>query len=125
MVLWIDNWYRPWYTTDPQCEDASLNVSVMAVLPTTSTRPFQGHWNLGQLLDHAAPIAASAVSRHQKLLDGVSSVFDEHIDSFDIRVPLDVQRSRMRSLPWKPFMLTNLSVSSQGELIQGYLFTLL
>lgn len=35
VVLWLDNWYRPRFTTDPARQDCSLNVSVLAVLHVT------------------------------------------------------------------------------------------
>ena len=119
VVLWIDNWCRPRYTTDPQRENASLNVSVMAVLHITRAASFRGHPTLADMFNCMPSVADSLVSQSTKLISGVNIILSEEVTTSDIRVPLDVQRTGMRSLQWRPYMLTDLSVSSQDELIHG------
>ena len=116
LVLWIDNWYRPRFTSDPHRQDCSLNVSAMAVLHITGTSRFLGHPLLSELLSRVDEVAHDLFLHERAFLDAVRHIASETIQLEDIRVPLDVHRSGVRSLQWRPFMLTALTVSSQEEL---------
>ena len=89
LVMWVDNWYRPRYTSDPVREDVSTNVSVSAVLHVPELGQFPGH---AALLDIVLrfPLVAKHIARgHRELLKGVGTVLAERtLSCADIRVPL-------------------------------------
>ena len=45
-VVWLDNWYRRRFGTNPDGDDQSLNVSALAILHVPELDPFPGHPSL-------------------------------------------------------------------------------
>lgn len=117
MVVWLDNWYRKRFGTDPLGNDMSLNVSVLAVLHTTALPNFSGHRSFKLMMDELPLAAQRLVDAFNLIRDGVKVVTEEDMQPEWIRVPLDVQRTGMRSLQWLPYLLTEMTVSSQPELL--------
>ena len=53
-----------------------------------------------------------------RIWPGVESVLEQDLELQWIRVPLDVQCSGMRSLQWFPYLHSELSTSSQVDLLR-------
>lgn len=131
-VLWLDNWYWERYGTDPAVTNLSQNVSCMAVMvlqrgdasPAGSIRsrrfpPFPGHRRLGAVtasVDWVAARLATELPSLQRKVTGI--VRDKLLTRAVLRVPLDVSRQGVVSLPWTPLSLTPLRVSSNDELLR-------
>ena len=97
VVVWLDNWYRKRFGTDPQTTDMSLNVSVLAVLHVTELPVFPGHPPLCAMVDGVPKLSVSLVEVLRRINHGVAAVNDPPLQREWIRVPLDVQRTGMRS----------------------------
>jgi hypothetical protein len=117
IVVWLDNWYRKRFTTDPRNNDMSLNVSVVAVLHIPEIPMFPGYKSLRDLVTGIPVVLHQLLKVAARINIGVQSVVEEDLDVGFIRVPLDVQRKGMRSLQWTPYFLTEESVSSQKDLV--------
>ena len=131
-VLWLDNWYWERYGTDPTHTNQSLNVSALAVLlltqptdaPAQSTRsqrftPFPGHRALASLItsvDWTAAVVVSDLSSLQHKVHGLVHQFP--LQPSMVRVPLDIPRQNMISLPWRALTLSKLRVSTNEELVR-------
>lgn len=117
VVVWLDNWYRKRFGTDPRQTDMSLNVSTLAILHIPEIPQFYGHKSLREIVQ-SIPTLAQELSRvAARMVSGVSIITAEDVQPDWIRVPLDIHRVGIRSLQWTPYLLTELSVSSQGDLL--------
>lgn len=117
IVVWLDNWYRKRFGTDPRQTDMSLNVSVLAILHITEVRLFEGHKSLGDMLNNIPNLVKGLSKVAARLISAVEVITDEDIQPQWIRVPLDIHREGMRSLQWTPYLLTEYSVSNQTDLM--------
>ena len=117
VVLWLDNWYRRRFSCVPQRNDVSLNVSAMAVLSITDIPLFPGYLGLDVVVARVRGVAQRIAAAGERLHEGVGRITSEDLKPEWIRVPLDVQRTGMRSLQWLPYQLTEETVSSQIDLL--------
>ena len=129
-VLWMDNWCMLRWGTDPANPDYSQNVTALAVLnldallnrpvvTRSATVPdFPGHPDIGYLLRHAAGAAALCVSGATRLHSTVAAINRERLGRHDVRVPLDLVRTGMRSLQWRALSLAEQTVSSNVDLLR-------
>ena len=117
MIVWLDNWYRKRFGSDPLTNDMSLNVSVLAVLHVPEIRLFKGHMSFPELVNATASVARQLVAALPRLRDGIGVVNAEPLQPEWIRVPLDVQRKGMHSLQWLPYQLTEETVGGSLDLL--------
>ena len=117
VVVWLDNWYKRSYGTTPGQTDKSLNVSVMGVLHTEALSPFPGYPQLQALFASLPSVVRRLQAAYARVHDGAALVASEEVDPTWIRVPLDIQRTDMRSLQWLPYLLTDQIVGSQKDLL--------
>ncbi len=117
VVVWLDNWYRRRFGTDPDHNDMSLNVSAMAVLHITDIPMFPGYLSLEDVLKELPDVVVKLMGAVPRLHQGVARVVAEDMRREWIRVPLDVQRVNMRSLQWLSYILTEESVGTQVDLL--------
>ena len=117
VVVWLDNWFRKRYGTNPQHSGMCLNVSAMAVLHIERIPVFPGYLSFSEVLDGINVIVKRVVSSSPRLHGGIQTITSEDLRQEWVRVPLDVQRTQMRSLQWLPYVLTEESVGSQVQLL--------
>lgn len=117
VVVWLDNWYRKRFSCDPINNDMSLNVSAMALLHVTEIPIFPGYLSLGAVVDGISSVARLLACAAPRLRAGVDLILENDLQREWIRVPLDVQRTAMRSLQWLPYVLTEETVSNQLDLL--------
>ena len=115
MAMWFDNWWWKRSTTDPEHPNPSMNLTVFAMLHTTDLCPFPGHPSLvtvlGQL-DSAVHSTATAL----RSLNDVTRVSLDAEPEF-IRVPLDIKRDNVRSLQFRPLLLTDFTTGGILDLL--------
>ncbi len=116
-VVWLDNWYRKRFGSDPLSNDMSLNVSVLAVLHTTALPSFPGQLHFTDIVARLPSLAGDLLHVFTEIRRGVQIVSEADLQPEMIRVPLDIQRTGLRSLQWLPYLLTELTVSSQQDLL--------
>ena len=117
VIVWLNNWYRKRFGSDPVTNDMSLNVSVLAVLHIPEIRVFKGHLSFPELLNNATSLGRQLLAALPRLRDGIKAVTAEPVQPEWIRVPLDVQRKGMHSLQWLPYQLTEETVGSSLDLL--------
>jgi hypothetical protein len=117
IIVWLDNWYRKRFGTDPRQTDMSLNVSVLAVLHIPEIPIFPGFKSLGEILSGIPGVSQELSRVAARLCSGVTAIAEEDLGPSLIRVPLDIHRDGIRSLQWTPYLLTELTVSSQADLL--------
>ena len=117
VIVWLDNWYRKRFSSDPRHNDMSLNVSVMAVLHITDIPVFAGYFSLKEIASRIGTISVNLAKVAARVHSGVNLVNEDDLKCEWIRVPLDVHRSGMRSLQWTPYVLTEYTVSLQADLL--------
>lgn len=89
----------------------------MALLHITEIPIFPGYPSLGDVLQGVHQVVSKLQAASERVLAGVATINEEDLQKEWIRVPLDVQRTGMRSLQWLPYMLTEETVSSQKDLL--------
>ena len=130
-VLWIDNWCWLRWGTDPVRPSYSQNVTAMAILrldvltdstalPTRTVMlaTFPGHVEIPYMVRHLENAVALCVTSVTRLLTSIAGINRVALDASWIRVPLDLQRSDMRSLQWRPLTLTEQNVSATLDLLE-------
>lgn len=117
VVVWLDNWYRRRFGSDPDHNDMSLNVSAMAVLHIPAIPVFPGYLSLERVMRGLPAVVKLLMEAVPRLHGGVAAVTEEDMRREWIRVPLDVQRTNMRSLQWLPYLLTEETVGTQVDLL--------
>ena len=117
VVVWLDNWYRKRFSCDPVNNDMSLNVSAMALLHITEIPMFPGYPSFGDVVNGISSVALLIRDAGPRVHAGVEFLLENDLQRDWIRVPLDVQRTGMRSLQWMPYLLTEETVSNQLDLL--------
>jgi hypothetical protein len=131
VVVWVDNWYWQRYRPDPADANISLDLSVMAVLPLTTTTdtpalhtrshtfdPFPGHSSLERMRSRVEVIDSTCRLSLGRLMQKVRQLTANPIEASAIRVPLDIHRPRRRRLQWRALALSQMRVGAAPELIR-------
>ena len=81
-------------------------------------RPFPGHLSFGDLVDRVAVVTQELLPIPGNLGREAAGVLaGRPLQREWIRVPLDLPRRNVRSLPWQPFVLSQLKVSANEDLV--------
>jgi hypothetical protein len=94
----------------------SLETGNCAHLSNLS-QPFPGYESLQQLVDKIPRIAQLLLKGHQAVEKSNFQIMATAIQRDWLRVPLDHPRRRVRSLPWRTHVLSQLKVGTTAELI--------
>ena len=118
VVLWVDNYYRKRYTTNPEHSNVSLNCTVMATLfIPQDILPPSVHMTSSDLLLRARVVLSQLRSEVDLFRDDVEVVLSRVPGPRDIRVPLDSMRSQVDDVTWEPLWLTELQVSRNNQFV--------
>ena len=129
-VVWMDNFVRLRWGTDPTRPSYTQNLTALAVLvlddldtrdvrTRAATVPwFPGHPELRDVLSHLPWASALCCTAADKLHRVVAALNRTTIDHSSVRVPLDVQRRNVQSLGWRPLSLTEQNVSATEDLLR-------
>ena len=130
VVLWMDNDYRERWGTDPARVGLSLNITAMSVLfldmdvpagqmATRAVRvaQFPGHLTTSRLVGRVRDVAVFLAGAVDAIHHNVRFVNGRRLTADTVRVPLDVVRPAVRSLPWKPCLLSEYQVSGNEDLL--------
>ena len=121
-VLWFDNFYRRRYAANPAHRELSLNSTVLAALPTELLdRTVPSKLDFAGMVGRVHEVATrtmQGLAAAQEMLDLIQAT---QLSRADVRVPLDVPRVAVRSLPWTPLQVSGTCVSSTVGLL-SFLF---
>ena len=115
MAMWFDNWWWKRFTTDLEHPNPSMNLTVFAMLHTTDLCPFPGHPSLVTVLGHLDSAVHSTATTLRSLNDVTRVSLDAEPEF--IRVPLDIKRDNVRSLQFRPLLLTDLTTGGILDLL--------
>jgi hypothetical protein len=119
VVIWFDNYYRARYLNNPARGYSTLNSTVLALLhlPTIpSDAP--DIVRLPDALARVSTVLSDLLNCRLQLEDMVAVCRRQRYLPGEVRVPLDVQRENVLSLPWLPLQVFIAIVSSQVGLLR-------
>ena len=119
-ICWLDNYNKFRYSRNPnEDRDRCINASVMAVLPQEDvSRNFWQGWPKVQDLFDQVEVCNRQLRQHHKLFtDRVRRLLDKAITWEQVRVPCDLRRFGVRTLPWNPYALVDADVKSTRGLV--------
>ena len=128
-ILWMDNDYRERWGTDPARVNLSLNITALSILfldmdvagavATRASRipDYRGHLTTARLVGRVRDVAALLASSMTALQHNVRQLNAMQLGGDSVRVPLDVHRTGVRALPWRPCLLSEYQVSSNEDLL--------
>jgi hypothetical protein len=119
VVIWFDNFYRARYLANPARGYSSLNSTVLALLPMSNLPSVAP--DIVRFSDalERLPVCISYMEDARWTLRTMvrTSRVRRYLPG-EVRVPLDVRRQHVRSLPWTPFHVSEACVSSQDGLLR-------
>lgn len=118
-VMWMDNWYRQRFLTCPVLKQASLDVSVLAVLKCNAVGvPWTGHPTTNDVVNRIDVLVNELCVSQHNLRSGLLPFQRLQIlDPRSIRAPLDLARPARRCLQWRPFMMCESRTGTKIELL--------
>ena len=120
-ILWADNFYKLRFGVNPGFSDLSLNATAFAVsLNVRPLGPFHAYPSILHIYNRLPYIIHQLLRTDRALVQYVRDAFNG-VERDSIRVPLDVPRGRCRGQKWRPYQLSDFSMSS----LQGLLNTIL
>ena len=122
VVMWFDNFYKPRMIHNPARMRGTLNATVMSVLGAVAMP--RGHcWpevrDLPVRLQRAVDWLTQAFPPLFRRVEAVAALAWQ---SHQFRVPLDMPRHAVSSVPWRPFSLNDDVVQTQRQLLKILVF---
>ena len=125
VVIWMDNFYKRRYGVNPTCTDRSLNAAAMCVLHIPKLGRFSGHMPLKKLLSKIETTDRLFRAADERLSKWITDLISSPVAYGDIRSPLDMVRSQVRSPKWIALTLEDKEPGGQEDLLEliGHLDT--
>ena len=117
VIVWLDNFKKQRFGPNRFQPDLSLDTTVLAILHTMELPLFGGPPTLLNSADNVDGVAAGLVAQLDAMVRCAEQVCDQVQRTF-VRVPLDIVRKDVRSLLWRPFMISPLRVGRHVELLK-------
>jgi len=105
VVAWVDNFNKLKYAPDPQAHTRNLDATAVAFLHVPHFCKFSGHVTLSNLIIRMVPNAEMLSKASDDLMRHIKDQVVQVPSREDLRIPLDIRRYAVRSLPWKPVTL--------------------
>ena len=115
--IWFDNLRRYRSGVDPHSPDLTPSCTAVAVLHTTALPAYRGLPELAEIEARVPSVADDIFRSHRSLFDRMD-VANQGIQRVWVRAPLDIARTNVRSLNWRPFFLSELRSGTHKELLQ-------
>ena len=118
MMVWVDNYYRRRFVANPDVDYQSISCSVLHVLQLPNIPMCPPMPTYHQLQFRRSHLTAQLLRAGRLLREYVDDLAQGELQHQDVRVPLDCNRYGVRSLQWCPFMLTDLQVGNQVDMLR-------
>ena len=118
IVLWVDNFNRFRYGTNPMRVNLSFDASVFAVMHVPLKPAFPGYPSLRDLVGGFRNCYEKLFRVFGKLQRECMHVLQRDLSRSTVRVPLDKHRKGVISLPWMPLLLDSMNAASSKGLVQ-------
>ena len=120
-VVWLDNYFRKRYVSNPMVGYNALNCSVMSILQVSKLTRCPVPPSITTVVTNCATVATQLRNAADQMLEFIEDLFEAgSLHRGDIRVPLDIVRHGVRSLQWTPLQLVEESVGTR----EGFLHLL-
>ena len=117
-MIWFDNWYCRKFTNDPLAADRSLNCTAEAVLHTFNLGAYPGYPDINALKDRIPAVQSHLKDAAAGLKRAVASITGGPIPRSTVRCPpLDIPRSSVLGLQWKPMAISPLRTGTTLDLL--------
>ena len=110
VVLWLDNYYRRRFVANPAVGYTALSCSVLSVLHIRRIPMCPAPPTINELLRARGAVAQELGGAARRLVAFVKTLTANTIAPDEIRVPLDLPRTNVRSLQWQPLRMMGQSV---------------
>lgn len=117
VVVWFDNMVRPRSFVNPLRNFLLFDCTPISVLHTTQLPRFPGHPKFHQLAASRIKLSTDVRQYFDVFISLVDAVGGQEFSASDLRVPLDVVRSDVRSLRWTPLAVSGSRVTTQLGLV--------
>lgn len=119
-ALWVDNYNKFRYSRNPhENRDMCINATVMAMLALGDVQGSLWHgWPaINHIFAAARDLASQLVQHHKVFTDGFRRLRQRNLQHEHVRVPCDIRRYEVVSLPWVPFKILDADIKC-GEGLQ-------
>lgn len=109
-MFWVDNYNKFRYSRNPnEDRDMCINATVTSVLPLPGVdRTFWTGWATAEAVVVAVmPVARALVQQSKLLCDRFRALVQKNLAYEHVRIPLDIRRYQVSTMPWQPFGLVN------------------
>lgn len=118
IVIWLDNFYKRRFGVNPTVTDRSLNATAMCVLHIPKLGRYRGHMKLDELISLIKPTASLIRAADRRLQTWITDFISSPVQFGEIRAPLDIVRSGVKSLKWYPLTLEDKAPGGQEDLLE-------
>ena len=118
VVIWLDNFYKRRFGVNPTHTDRSLNATAMCVLHIPRLGRYRGHMSLKELVSLVKPMASLIRVADKRLSKWITDLVCSPVQYGEIRSPLDITRSGVKSLKWLPLTLEDKALGGRGDLLK-------
>jgi hypothetical protein len=126
-VCWIDNYNKFRYSRNPnEDRDLCINATVAALLPQPLVfRPAWTGWLAQKQLMDAMRLLPGEICLHQRVFqDDFRVMLRRGLTWGMVRVPCDLRRYGVRTLPWTPFGLLDADIKGTAGLVEALRWTM-
>jgi hypothetical protein len=119
-MLWMDNYNKFRYSRNPnEDRDLCINATVYSLLPLPAVErsPWISWPTIDQLRLALGPVHRHLEKHHKEFNDRVRTLIDLGLQYEHIRVPCDLRRFGVTTMPWRPHGLTDDDIKSTDGLV--------
>ena len=123
-VQWVDNFNKMRFSRNPNEErNACINATVFAVLPMPAVPVLTwGRWpSVQQLVDAIGGLPRAMVQHHKEQADRIRELMHLGLRHPQVRVPCDLRRYGVTSLPWRPLGIEDADIKDTKGLVEALL----
>ena len=120
--MWVDNYNKFRYSRNPnEDRDRCINATVFAMLPQPGVRrqAWSGWPTLSDLQKSLDVIPRQMVHHHKEFADRIRVLYRKGLRHEHVRVPCDLRRFSVTTVPWVPFMLQDADIKSTAGLVKA------
>jgi hypothetical protein len=121
-MIWVDNYNKFRYSRNPnENRDKCINATVSAVMPVSDTprHLWDGWMSPPEVLDRLQMFRRNMHTHHKQFNDNVRGLLELGLRWEHVRVPCDVRRFGVQSMPWRPLWVVPADIKSRVGLCQA------
>ena len=123
-MLWVDNFNKFRYSRNPdEDRDQCINATVYALLPLPTVSPLvhRGWVGTDVLSERMASFGRVMQAHHRQAIDRVRTLVLQGLQYDQVRVPCDLRRYGVTTMPWRPLQVLPADIKSTEGLVDAIL----